>query len=554
MKKLILGFAFYLYVFFVLAYSRRWFFRDWVINRKEVSEAAGPWFLVAFLSAWIVLCCFYLFSRPWVKQTIVSFVHWIEALPLRQWILWVLLASIAVRLFWFYINSLAMGKDFFAAKVISKTVKYHLVMAEQILSGQGFSWNGQPISMRPPGYAFVEAVLFSFFGIGNPWPIILFNNLCGILLVFCAYGIGKALFNELAGRLTALLSIFSWHDLFFSNILIEDFLFTFLFILIVYFIVSRKNSFYVSMTLGGLILVWTSFVFKYFLLPSILAFALLFILILLSRYRSHWRHAAGIGLLLGLTSYVRPPLLLMPFILPVVYKLQGFSLKSGIRNSVVVFLVMLATLSPWILRNSLANGRFTSLSTTGGQTFLEDTEQICPKDAEFLRFKSLRKDDLTGIYFMIIERRKDTIGINQSAVDKQLFTYALKCILRNPIGYLKMAGKRALQLLLNADQVLLNIMVKDHIHLPTVWGGYLTAQLLNVIAYTAILLLAGIGIFHAFQNQRRHLVGFMFLFYYSALLVFLFNPLNRYRIPIWTFLYLYAADGMMKLLKKKLDF
>ncbi|GEM_PF-6288042 len=551
MKKATFGFIFL--IFCVLAYSRQWFFQDFVLRRQPINQNMVPWLLVIFLTAFVLLCTFFVLSRlkQW-QPYVISFLQWLEKPSQKQWIFWILLLSIVVKVSWFYLSLKLMGADFFSRGIIPTTVKYHMVMAEQLMNGQGFSWNGHPICMRPPGYSFIEAVLFSFSGVGNPWPVILFNNLCGLLLVLCAYGIGKTLFNETIGRLTSLMSLFSWRQLFFSNFLIEDFVFAFLSTLIAYFLITKKNSFFWALGIGAFVFACTVFILGYFQFLSLITLFILLTLALWGWKNPERRHVIGIGLFIGFANYVRPPLILLPFFLPIVYKLQGLPIKSAIRNSFVVFMVMIATLSPWILRNSTAMGRLTSLSTTGGQTFFEDLQQICPKDAEFERFLALREDHLAAIYHMIVGGRTDiAVTINQSEIDKQLWRYAVKCIIRNPVGYLNLVKRRTLQLLLNADQVLLNSLAIKHLQHPIGWNAYLVTQLINVVIYGILLFLCGMGVFYAFHDQRHKLTGFVLLLYYAMLLVFMFNPLNRYRLPIWTFVYLYASYGVIQFLTRK---
>lgn len=549
-KKYIAG-ASFLYFFVVFGYSRQWFFRDWVLNRKDIMDDIAPWLLTLCLSILVTLFLLYLLSQPEIKQKITSLIQWIKNPSPARWIFWIIFGAVAVKTAWFYLQQLAMGTDFFYTKThISNTINLHIAMAKQLIDGEGFSWKGQAIAMRPPGYAFVESVLFSLFGLKSLISVLLFNNFFGILIVLCAYKIGKFLFNETVGRLASLLSVFSWHELFFSNFIAEDFLFACLFVLTSYFIITKRNSYYLGLGIGVFSFIWVTFVLGYFTPASVLGLSVLLILALLGRFLPHWRQMIGIGLLIAVTNYVRPPMVLIPFALPIVYKLQGLPLKTAIRNSLVVFVVMMAAMSPWILRNSISYGQLTFLSANGGYTFFEDNCHLCKKNAETERLKGLINNELPGIYFTVTkEQYKDRkIEVNQGASDRELWLYTLGCIFQNPIGYLKTLGKRTVQLLLNADQVLLNDFAKEHLHRPRVWEGYLIAQLLNVIFYAIILLLFGAGVFHAlFQGRGNSLTGLILLSYYLAMMLFVFAPLVRYRLPIWTFIYVYAAFGFLSL-------
>lgn len=75
---------------------------------------------------------------------------------------------------------------------------------------------------------------------------------------------------------------------------------------------------------------------------------------------------ALIGLVLGITTYVKPIGLLMPPIFALAYWMRGATLLRTVRNGVLIFLVLYASIYPWILRNSACLGERVGLTTTGG--------------------------------------------------------------------------------------------------------------------------------------------------------------------------------------------
>ena len=82
------------------------------------------------------------------------------------------------------------------------------------------------------------------------------------------------------------------------------------------------------------------------------------------------KNAAFLGLVLGIAIYVRPILVLFPFVFALLLvRQQGVSSKRAVALACVTMVVLLATISPWTIRNLAVMGEPVLTATNGGITF-----------------------------------------------------------------------------------------------------------------------------------------------------------------------------------------
>lgn len=539
------------YALLLLGYSRFWFFRDFVIFRKDISASLTPWFLSVLLSIPLVGIIKYALSEGNAHRKIKFLFQKISAPSPKKWILWISLMAISLRILWLIYSVISNPHIFY--DMLPEGSRYNVVMAKQLISGHGYTWNGTAVCIRPPGYAFLTSVAFSLFDIENPWPMLSLNLLASLGIVLFAYKIAKYLFGETVGRTTSILAAFSWPEIYQVCFLLEETIFTFLFLAASYLMISQKRGLHPILIIAVSSLFWLTFVFGYFSFPAIVGVLVLILLALAAWRFPHWNNVLGTGVLVGFTCYFRPTLVLLPLLLPIVYRLQRFSVKIVLQRSTIVLITVLLTISPWVIRNSFANKTFTFLSTNGGGTFFENNIELCKKDRDFAKF--VKKDNqLVDLYTMVSREQADrTININQGESDRELAKYTLRCIFRYPVDFLRIAWKRTLQFFLNANQVIVNMIFLEISKQELGWGwyAYFLAQVLNVWFYGLSLFLFGIGIFQTFRNQHEKLT-LLIPFFYMFLFLLVFTPQVRYRLPICTFIYVYAAFGSTQLISNTL--
>ena len=103
---------------------------------------------------------------------------------------------------------------------------------------------------------------------------------------------------------------------------------------------------------------------------------LLWITIYLSvRFNNSAIYVCLMGVILGLMCYLRPIGLLLPVIF-FLYYYKMFGFKFAILKSVLIIAVMLLVLSPWIYRNYIVFHKFIPVSTNGGFNFLMGNHKL----------------------------------------------------------------------------------------------------------------------------------------------------------------------------------
>jgi len=81
------------------------------------------------------------------------------------------------------------------------------------------------------------------------------------------------------------------------------------------------------------------------------------------------RQAVIVGILLALSSYLRPVGLLLPFLF-ILYYFKSYGIKPSLKYSGIMLAVFILILSPWIIRNYQVFHSIVPISTNGGLNFL----------------------------------------------------------------------------------------------------------------------------------------------------------------------------------------
>lgn len=203
---------------------------------------------------------------------------------------------------------------------------YHKI-AVNLLENNGFSTSESfpyaPDISRTPVYPFFLAALYAIFGY-KPYMAILFQLIIASMTCILIYKIAKIFFNEKIAFLAGLLTAFEYSGILYSNQLLTDTLFTFLFIVHIYFLVkflttnNNKGLVYSGVFLGVSTL--CRVVSVYFLIFLIAVFFL------------HFRK----------------------------------SLPKAIIKYSILTLVFLLTITPWMVRNYTVSGKFLVSSVQEG--------------------------------------------------------------------------------------------------------------------------------------------------------------------------------------------
>lgn len=230
-----------------------------------------------------------------------------------------ILVLTVILLFGFIIRA---GLIFSVEEPINKDAKQYYEIAQNILSGNGFSIDGHnPTARRSAGYPIILAIFIAIFG-KEP----------GMLYLI------QAIFN-----------IFS-----------------------VFLIWASLKNFNVKLLIRiGVTIIYTfstSFVYVNVLYPTVFSifFTSLLVYILSANLNEKIR-IISTGIVIGILIHIRPPFLYFPFFLLLLAPLILFAKhKALFKNTIIISLIAIISVLPWTLRNKMAFNKFIPLVSAGG--------------------------------------------------------------------------------------------------------------------------------------------------------------------------------------------
>lgn len=362
-------------------------------------------------------------------------------------------------------------------------------IAENILLGNGFVHSPDTPSAtvtgqlaREPVYALVLASILAAFGELDPF-LMLLQTLINSLTCVVLYFIARKTFN----RQVALLACFLYA-------------------------VYPFASWYVSRVAYETLLGF---------LIALLTLGLVYLFERLSLQR-----ALMVGFLLGVAVLCKGTYLLFPLAL-----LPGLMIRFGAKNRnviscwLIVTLMMLALLSPWIVRNYLVSREFVPVSSHGGIVFLLGNKVI-----ESYSLRENTAGDLPGqesdkIYYdiqkSIMTRHPDVSHAQVEVwVDKQLVRMAIEDVIAHPLKFLEKILKGLIFVWFLMDT-----------------GLKSTALLLM---QGPLVLLCGVGIFFSLRAHKE-VLPLLILLAYFVLIQTSFLSLGRFSYPMIPILIAFAA-------------
>jgi 4-amino-4-deoxy-L-arabinose transferase-like glycosyltransferase len=240
----------------------------------------------------------------------------------RRWLLAIVLAGIALRIAW-VLYAAREPRGFHDPTLYG-------VFAGRIADGDGYTGaNGQATAYYPVGYpgalgAIVWLVRLTPFPDNIPKTAAVFNLVLGVGSVLLTFEVGRRLFNNRIGLLSAGI-VALWPNLIFHTaVMLTETLFNFL----------------------------------------VMASVLLVVAIPTATRRIGWKRMAAFGVLLGLSAFVRPiSLFFLPVLLLVLVVARW---RLALRYVGVATLAVVILLVPWTIRNVQATHSFVFISTNLG--------------------------------------------------------------------------------------------------------------------------------------------------------------------------------------------
>lgn len=253
-------------------------------------------------------------------------------------------------------------------------------IAVNLASGNGYSMDPEkgPTSLRAPLYPLFLASIYWAFG-HNYVAVRVIQSIMGALLCVIIYYIGRKIFDERIGLLSALILVFYQPYISYAfyggpGFLYSENLFNILYGLFVLFLI---NGFFVNLKMKGAVIS---------------------------------------GIFLGLLALTRPFNAFFPLFLSGLL-ICRYPLKLALRSTLVMCAVFALTISPWAFRNYLVHRALVPFSTMGGGALLNSNNPYA-KGSSF--------GDLSRIFTN--EEMKQISRMNEVEQDKFYKNTAIKFI------------------------------------------------------------------------------------------------------------------------------
>ena len=266
---------------------------------------------------------------------------------------------------------------------VSDPFAYHTFAVNLVHHGV-YGWSAEePTAIWPPGTSVAYALVYAIAGIGQ-WQVKCFNLAVGLVIVLLTIKLGTRWFNRRVGIIAGLL-VGLWP------------------VFIEYTTIIGSEPLFTAALLGIL---------------------LLFDKIVSDKKHFAWL-AAGLGILIGLTSLLRPPALLFPGLLAFVFLLQKRQIVSSLKLLCITSAFTLLVIAPWCARNHALFGQFVAVSTSGGMNLWMGNNP-----------------DTTGGY----QAPPQIDGANEAQIDQILGNEAAAYIRQAPVAFVMRSAVKMIRL------------------------------------------------------------------------------------------------------------
>lgn len=236
------------------------------------------------------------------------------------------------------------------------------------------------------------------------------------------------------------------------------------------------------------------------------------------------------GITIGLAVLCRPSI--VPFI-PFIALWLGISFFHNktrtLKTIAIVFAFVILTVLPWTIRNYLVLGQPVLFGTNGGYTFWQANNQFTEK---YIRMRS----DLDPIAFNegINWREKGIHGLSEVEQDRWFYREGIKFIYDHPFDFIKLSGLKFLSLwnwylYPSSESKLKNAFY--------------------TFSYGPMLILAIVGMMLTYDRWKKTLL-LLFLFFSFTILYVIFYGKTIYRFPLDPFLFIFSAYTLLEMWSK----
>lgn len=273
--------------------------------------------------------------------------------------------------------------------------------------------------------------------------------------------------------------------------------------------------------------IWPAFVVYSGLICSETLYIFLFLSFLIIYFKAYFSNKTFLyilaGVILGISNLTRSTVVIYPIFLIFFFLLFKFDTKL-IFKTLLMFIVSLAVISPWTIRNYIVFKRFLLINTAAAELFWSGTyipwDGICKhgRDENFYKLFNLE---------------------NPIDNERKMLKEGIKNIISNPLGFL-----------------ILSIKKFYRFWFKPIGYEILVSYGFKIFAILALLLQIVIVIFcwwSIFVNTYKNKIKFfpiLVLFVYFTIMHNLLAPIPRYRLPLEIIIIGFSLDGIRKLTLK----
>ncbi len=374
---------------------------------------------------------------------------------------------------------------------------HYQAIAENIMDNKEFALEkGVPTSMRPPLYPFLLSTIYYLTGGIHFNAVRIVQIILSLAIIYVVYVLGKKIFNENVGLVAALIFAVYPSFLFFTNLLLTEVVFTFLFVLFVWFFISFLEQ---------------------------------------RRSRDIWMT----GVFMGLCALTRS--ILYPF-LAVAIIFLFFTCKGSFLNK-AKWLTLLAVgyfivVGPWSVRNTILHKTPVIVNTMGGYNLYMGNYEHTPLNSSWAAV------GLTGDKSWYYGHKNKLSGMNEAQKEKWCKERAKEFILEHKLLTVKRDLIKAANFWGMERAIIGGIIAGHYPELNRIL--YLVCVTLTIFFTFAMVTICFVfGCIYNIRNRKSDIIFIVLLIcYFTAMHSIVFGH-PRYHLPLIPLLAIFAAWSIL---------
>jgi 4-amino-4-deoxy-L-arabinose transferase-like glycosyltransferase len=388
---------------------------------------------------------------------------------------------------------------------IHDQISYH-TLSLRLIDGHGLTFDefwwpateaGSPTAHWSYLYLGFLALMYKIFGANPIVPRLLQAVAVGILQPYLAFLLGRKVFNDLVGFISAALTAIYGYFIYYSAALMTE----------AFYIAAILLSLYLAVLI-------TDWIKSLSNLPS-------------SRAVLKW--GLMLGFALGIVILLRQLFLLfVPFLFAWIWWRAGRK-SLGVLGIGGLFLIVL--ILPFTIFNYSRFNRFVLLNTNAGFAFFWGNHPIYGT-----HFEPILPGEMGSYQELIPEELK---GLNEAALDQELLRRGLQFVLDDPVRYIRLSLSR----------------IPPYINFWPSGESGLVSNFVRVGSFGIMLPFILYGLYLSFVQRKRPLLKqpvsllYLFMLVYAGIHILTWT-LIRYRLPIDATFMIFAGLAMVDLLNR----